>query len=402
MKKLLLLAFILTLLCTQCTNEYMQWSQKIKRTTIEATNFKKEIDAKEYCGIYTTKIKINGKMLNFTLQTEYSRSIITKEAAAMLQLPLSSNIVTAPNISISDIQLSQVPFYIGQTDNILTCCNEPIHGIIGSDIMKNMVWQFDNPNKRVFIASRVDSFAKESRKSTVTLYTNLGEHGCTPLIELRLNKNFLSHAYVFTGLQGNIFMTEEQVAAISDTTKYIAYTTAYVGDSNFTVENNKYMNLKGLTLEQSVSLDSHYISSDPNFNGAYLGNAFFSYYTVTFDWKNNHISLSEKKEDKKENNMTYGLNYAYYKRRKKVLVHTIYKNSPAYLAGVAIGDEILSVNGADLTSMNKEQYHDWATGVYANPLPEKSIFRIKKEGEAEETHLRSVNFNTLWRKKKDK
>jgi PDZ domain len=396
MQKLIVSLCIIVLLCVRCASKYEKLVEKAKKSNIENANFKQALTVKEHCGIYLVKVNIDGKALNFVIATEYATSGVRLDVAKKLEfLPDGKNIIV-PKIDLEGIIFNDVIFNVYNFDHRkFPCIDEEVHGVIGSNMMEKMVWQFDNPNKRVWVASHIDSFSAMSRKTSFFFHV-ANRLNKVPFLNFRLNKNFLNNAYLATGKLYGIHLPKAQVESISDTTLFIR-STHFLRDKDSIIgtQVSRSPLLKGLTFDMAMPLDSVKLTAT-NQRSGYIGNGFLNDYIVTIDWKTYKIAFSEKKKTPPKN-ISHGFYFS--RENNKAIIHSLYMDSAAAEAGIAVGDEILSIGEVDLTTMTDDEFKIWAQKNNNNlDIPEKTTYKIKNKGTIRTISLQKFDKNSLWRK----
>jgi len=123
-----------------------------------------------------------------------------------------------------------------------------------------------------------------------------------------------------------------------------------------------------------ITLLNQFINVDPTQIGL-LGNEFLSKFTVIIDYRNKQLYLRPNTEYFSPcRNSNLGMRLSKIPDQKSCIVNSIYVGTPAYIAGIQLGDKILSINGVPTESINAVQMDS----IHLSPIGTKLNFRIQR------------------------
>ena len=381
-------------------NNYYKINKTVEQSQVFPSNFKQEIRFDISQNNVILKVKIQGKDYNFMLNSYSNFCALDTELAATLQL---KNQFKIPNnddeneaysfaelekISIGNLNFSKVICAIDD----LNCnsCNNCAHidGIIGTNLMAKAIWQINYPNNKITITSHQDSLSLNKNKKTINFHTDYGYLMGKPIVALSVNYNYICDAAVGTSGCNKIRLHSSLVKRISNSTQtYQGYylKNAALGNQRDTFKNYLVPNL---TIGDDLNLTNLIVWSY-KYERSSIGYDFLKNYSVTLDWKKQQISLYKMKEESFD---TYGyyINYA----DNKVIVCTLFQNSPAEKAGLKLNDHIIKINDQDLSNPTQQDFCQ-LKDPYLN---DKIQLTVKRGNEILEMTIPKIDERTLFNK----
>jgi hypothetical protein len=327
-------------------------------------NYKEEIFFESRAGLIVVKVTIGGKEYNFIYDTG-AVNAVTKELAEALHLkPILDQ--TAQDSEgkkggikfalIDELKLGKISFLNTSAAIIdlnavpeLACLH--VDGLIGANMMRKAFWQINYVKHSLIVASSMDSLSVPENAFSFPFKPVISG---TPIVEVELN-GIKSKGNIFdTGSTGEITLsspTFKNVLKQNPGFKYLrgigSSSAGLYGKGNDT----NYMAKTDMLKMGNLLINNRVIEfkrDDGN-----LGSAFFKDYIVTLDWKQNKIWFAPQPKNEQEWD-TFGFSAT--KDNKKLIVSYLIENSPAALAGIKLGDEVISVNGKNYTNMEVEDY----------------------------------------------
>lgn len=122
--------------------------------------------------------------------------------------------------------------------------------------------------------------------------------------------------------------------------------------------------IDSLSLENQLYLDSTVITFTDNLSHGLMGIRFLNKYLVTIDWISQRLILDPVDAKKVNSHHTnYGLSI--HLNNSKAYVSSIYEHSEAYLKGVRLNDQVLSINGTSMKDLQPETYKKFISELKA-------------------------------------
>ena len=213
-------------------------------------------------------------------------------------------------------------------------CDNNIYGIIGNDIMKNLVWQFDFPKNKYYVSSNInklkfknDTFSTEfNGKGKISMIINnsvnkvLIDLGSTSSLKykVRVKNNDKFYKNKWLKIYGN---TGFGINGYNNSIK-----TSQVFIDSITIGANKLFNIDGVIAEKTANI---------------IGLDFLKNFIVTFNFPDNKIIFAINKEQ------VFRKKHFGFKpiiKDSLLQIGTLYENSILYEDNIRVGDEIIQIN----------------------------------------------------------
>jgi len=361
--KKILFVIVLPLIFVSC-------SPKIKKILsaghIEQEQFKKTIPF-EYTktGHILLKVTIEGKLYDFILDTG-ATTIISKELANELNVQKmgSSKIedinstttnldfVILENIEIGGINFNKTIGSILDLQKGDLACLE-VDGLIGSNLMRHAVWDFDFQNSTITITNDESQLDIPSNHSDSKIF--IGDAYQVSIITKFNNERVLNNI-IDLGNAGNPKLTYIAFNDLKDTDKNMEYITGS-GGSGFgafgrsTEKKSSYSTrINSLTIGSSTIDNVIATSSDGDTN---LGLSVFKNYRIIFNWKKRSFKMI-KQTDRVEDKLV-GFGFTPVFENNKLYVDYLYDDIPASKL-LTYRDQILRINSNDYSSVSDEEW----------------------------------------------
>jgi len=138
-----------------------------------------------------------------------------------------------------------------------------------------------------------------------------------------------------------------------------------------------------------ISLLNQFINVDPTQIGL-LGNEFLRKFMVIIDYKNKQLYLRPNSEYFSPcRNSNLGMRLSKMPDMKSYSVTSIYEGTPISVAGIQIGDKILSINGVSTESINEAEMDS----IQLSPIGTKLNFRIQRNNNVFD---RAITIGNIW------
>lgn len=335
----------------------------LKKGEVAQKNFCEKINFESRVGLIIMKVKVNGHDYNFIFDSG-AVNCVTKEVAKELNLKpvikqkaedsegktggiefamldeIKIGKISFKNTSAAIIDLGAVPE--------LACLK--VDGLIGANLMRKIFWQLDYVKQTATFSDHLDSLYVPKDAAVIPFTAELSG---TPTVEVELD-GMKSKGNIFdTGSSGAVSLsgpTFRKYLQKNPSTKFVrglGSNSAGLYGVGFDTTYAAKLNLKMGTL----SLKNQLVESKREKGN--LGSDFFRDYIVTMDWAHSKIYFVAQ-EVLPATWETFG--FSTNKKDKKLYVSFLYENSPAALAGIKRGDEIVSINGIRYDNMNNEDF----------------------------------------------
>ncbi|MCO5260828.1 MAG: aspartyl protease family protein [Crocinitomicaceae bacterium] len=318
-------------------------------------------------GLIFITAQINQHSYRFLFDTG-APNVISKELASELGAKIISTIKTKDSqdnkqrldyVKLNQIQIGNSIFAnttaavadLNQADAI-ACLN--IDGIIGANLMRKAFWQIDNERKVIRISTSIDHLNVSPNSLEIPFYPN---NSGTPIMDFHIGKKDIKRLTFDTGSVGFLSIDNTWLKTIRESNSIKAERVAYGASSVGIFGANKKDTLRQLlidTIKIGQATISNQVVELKNTKSTLLGMSFLRNYLITMDWKNRKIYLLQQKEIDNLYSETFGI--AFLKENDKLVVSMIYENSPAALAGIAIGDTVLRINDVNLQQTSCDEY----------------------------------------------
>ncbi len=332
--------------------------------------------------IYLTPV-IEGKKYNFILDTG-AYNTVSKEMSEELELAdkqLSKStdsqgntnevsITKIPNINLGGIDFENYRAAIIGLSEQLYCLG--IDGIIGSNLMKDVIWEIDQKNKIITITNSIRKLDLKGYNENISFFT---DKQFTPYVKISLAENLSSDIMIDTGYTDGILLTLEEELIPKDS---IVGRVNIKGNSDFGVFkkeikeiDDSYIKLNSVRIDNSFRKNVliYFMQNSKN----KIGNSFFRGYNYILDWNSKNILLKKHTTDiESEKVSSFGFNWSFL--GNKVLVSKIIESSKAsnYLK---INDQIIKFNNEDWSSLEQEKWCESNN----EKLPDTILVTIKRK-----------------------
>lgn len=349
------------------------------------------------------EVQINNNSYNFILDTG-ATNIISEELANKLNLntlgadnvqDIHSNEQSMRFARIENIGIGGISF-LNTTTGISDVLNEvypfrcmKVDGIIGSNLMQHAVWDFNFKNQRITITDKESKLNIPPQYKQSKMYIGVGG---IPSVTSYINNRKVFNNTIDLGYNGGIvipqsvFEEQKKEGEIDEFIKgYGELPTGAFGKT----DKNKFYNSKIDKIQfGDFIIKDKIVYSDHSTHNTF-GLDFFKDYRVIINWNKKQIKIIESKEIKEDRYNSFGYNLSF--ENNHIIISSIIEQSSAsqYLK---IGDQILSINKLDLSSIDEDQWCEiWEDDIFDKSLNlvKISILRDSKEYQYElkRTHL---------------
>ncbi|MFH1687961.1 MAG: aspartyl protease family protein [bacterium] len=342
---------------------------------LESENFRKVVGFDYDSGWIVVKARVNGseQVFDFILDTgaqtvfsdslfrqlgidDYDKVSVETDTA---KHAFKNEIVAIESLELGEVKFSDVGALVveGSEYDMLNCISP--YGIIGYNVLQTCCFQIDYQNEQLLITDRPDSLQQVDDIEWLG-YTTSGQE--TPVIPATINDTINVSLTFDTGYRGFMSLSSGALyEAIGS--QYPSRIAKFAAKPTLTITNNRdvepYQKLlfKTTTLTIGSNETKDMVVSVGNIRGGdqggLIGSKYFEDYIITLDYANKRVGfLPNPGGEERERESTFGLSYA--PLGGKVTVSALYEGSEAERLGIRVGDEVLSINGTTVSSLDSE------------------------------------------------
>ncbi|MGJ3234151.1 PDZ domain-containing protein [Marivirga sp.] len=253
------------------------------------------------------------------------------------------------NLSFENIHLKSVDYNAD--------CFEA-YGLIGTGIMRHLVWKIDFENKIIIVSDEI----KRDFKNQDVLKFKLSENSFGHQLRLPLklsDRGQKISTLVDLGSNSNLSIDEDYILADSlsfDSKRFYGSGASGLGDAvDEKFEGRLYLIDTLSFVGSGHSINNFPISAEYNSLNL-LGLGFLKNYKTTISWKDDLLLLEPYDSVQNFIGKTAGMGTRFVKQDKRIQISSLTEGTPASKLNLSLGDEILAVNG--LSVFNEDEYCD--------------------------------------------
>lgn len=304
------------------------------------------------------KVKIGNDLRKFILDTgaptavrkslfeELKFEVLTSEDLTDINGSKSEfQIVKINDLKLGESIIKDIPAIVLEESLLTKCFN--VDGLIGSNLLRNSVIQFDSRNKLIRIS---DDFNKLDITNAITSEIFIDQQS-SPVFKIQIGDKAKEMILFDTGVDELYSMSNTNLNKFKKT-KTFSIISESVGTNSFGIsgleqESKSYrllipeLTILGLTLKNIVSETSEDANSR-------FGVRLLDYGILSIDYKNSksHFEPFSKTAILNELGWTLGMTFI----NEKLVVGRIWSNQ---IKEISVGNEILSINGKDMISISE-------------------------------------------------
>jgi hypothetical protein len=232
-------------------------------------------------------------------------------------------------------------------------------GLIGANLLKCCVWQFDFQKMKIVITDKIDKLdhlinAIQSPFKPISIQQS-------PNIQITLNGEDNIDVQFDTGSKGFLTFSSTSLLSLVDSGEAVAlhrHSISPIKKPDTDIETYHFVKLKTLNIGQKIYHDlpvGVYRTLDEKETArGNIGIEFMKHFIVTIDWPEKQLYLTPiEGQEMKHNIRTFGLTYGYFDGA--VRVASIYEGSDAEKKGIKIGDPVIEINGNRVDNISEDQ-----------------------------------------------
>jgi hypothetical protein len=377
-------------------------------TTIDLENFSSTIQFQRLSsGHIVVPVIIKNKEYSFLVDTG-TPNIISKKLAETLKLEHVShhkymdsqdNTLKLSLAEIDQIKIGGITFNKNATiihdfeksPPTIRCLN--IAGVIGANLMKRAIWQFDFERNEIVIS---DSKEYTNNSNTNILKFGTGYSG-TPIVKVDINGISDGKAYVDFGAKGFYKSSKRTFKKLcKESVKDQCKTTSGYGSMASGAFGYEEPDSSYIALVHGFSIGSndpakltHQLITLSNHSDKLIGLEFFENYLTTINWKDKELALTKRTNQNKI--LTYdSFGFKVVFIDNKLHIGFIYQNSPASKSGLEIGDQITKINQFDFDQSTEDQFCRFQNSNILDTEDELTL-SITRDGKVLDFNLKQID-----------
>ncbi len=351
---ILILFFTSSFLFAQSAKEQLSIANSAKLLT---KNFYDEVPFVDKLGYFTIPVTIDSVTYDYIFDTGGYNTVTTK-IMENAKLPLLMTVdVGSSNKIKSKIKLSNVPLLqIGKAifedvgvfnfdfsaSPVINCYTNA--GLIGKSVIREAVWQIDYINSVIRISNKFSNMPNLEKGEKIKIEL---DKTFNPFFKILINGKQEKFLLDF-GFGGLISLTEKTASSIK-TKKILKIEGEGNISANGVVEETTYVTLiENLGIgKRELKNSVAYYSKSNNYN--LIGSELAKYFIVTLNLKDKELILTPY-ADFENSFETFGFNINM--DSNKLYVSKLFNNLNAQQAGLALNDEIISINNKQLSTLS--------------------------------------------------
>jgi len=414
MKKLFFLIAIMLSTLSQVNAQLPDFMKRLDGGSIEKTEFYEKIPFKLNNNRIYIEALINNRNFRFLIDThspcllynyvvdEASLDTINKSSLLGKSFEKSFLLPIFPKIdsfSIGNVIFKDIGAMQMKNDSSNPLNDYPLDGILGSNLMKQCIWQFNFIDSTLSITNDISKC--EYINDSFQLKFSPKQVQGSPNIIATINNIDTLNVQFDTGNSGFVNGLSPIIEKKIKNGKAVKWTMKLnipIGKKKSdSIESHYYVRIDSLKLGESDFYNLPIVAYNPNYKQTMgkgsIGIDFLKHFVTTIDWIENKIYLYpfENKNFFLHNKKTFGFTYKY--SNNKFLVNSIFQGSEAEKSGLEIGDEIISINGIDLTQLTKESIKNFNEGKlkFSDDLNSDITIKLLKKGRVKKFKLKNYS-----------
>ena len=239
-------------------------------------------------------------------------------------------------------------------------------GLIGANLLKCCVWQFDFQDMKIVMADKIDKL--DHLKNAIQLPFSPVSIQQSPNVQITLNDTDDITVQFDTGSKGFLSFSSESLLSLVDAgeaVEFLRRSISPIKKADTDYEKYHFAVLKTLKIGEKTFQDlpvGVYRSEDEKETvRGNIGIEFMKHFIVTIDWPEKQLYLYPIEDrEMKHNIRTFGLTYSYFDGAMRVA--SVYGRSDAEKKGIEIGDPIVEINGQRVDSLSEDQVQQFLHG----------------------------------------
>lgn len=341
----------------------------------------------------------DSKPVDFIFDTGDGLTVLDTDVAAVLQLKpdhkatktsaqgrLSGALIEHNKIEIGSVSIDEIELYTTELKHLEQSVGRNIDGIIGYDLLKNYVVKIDYEDMLLKLYKQegfdYGGYGEPFEFKLVNYMPCM-----TATVVLNNGETYEEEFFVNTGAGTTMdfntpFANKRDV--IAKTGKHYSYPVAGIGKVETMHYEGRVQKFSFGTfdfdqLPIGISQARHGIQHHKKAAGI-IGNKLLSRFNITFDFQNKVMYLEANKyhEEPFKVNAS-GLNLQFDSSLEKLMVHRVYENSPASIAGIRQDDEVIAINGKEVSHYTLPEIRELLKNANKSVALKISQYGIEKD-----------------------
>ncbi|HTF31930.1 MAG TPA: hypothetical protein VK625_23895, partial [Flavitalea sp.] len=283
----------------------------------------------------------------------------------------SVKIVRVKYLEIDSLKIADVPALVLDLDSPLFDCDQ-LDGLIGSNLLRMMIVQFNKPEKKLYFGDAIDSFRMNNTTTSIDMSLNAVQSD--PTVPVFIGAGITDTVLYDTG-DGQLYnLSKPQFDAFNQTgalTHNIFRKGTGVGSQGIIASNTdtlSSMQIKIDSFRLGNSIIKNVLALQQYDNRSRMGRGLWDYGMVTMDYLKRKFYFSPF-----NNSLVYkarhDFGFQYQERGGKLVVTIVWEDTQAFQCGMKPGDEIVRFGDFIPDSVSKCDWHIYTEReVQANSL----------------------------------
>ena len=366
-------------------------------TTVQNSFFKQEIPFKLQNKQIVIPVKIENETYDFLFDTgvpcyiskdladKLSEKLNLKKLATIESKNKKVSFTKIPKITIGNVDFLSNLIMVGDFNT--SGCGT-ISGAIGANLMRSAIWKIDYKNQIITLTNSRDSLNLGEAKSidfqpypdgVPFFYTNF-----SPYQKIR--------TLMKTTYYGDLNLPERaRNSMMPSTAKYLKSYGQLRSANGVGIDTARHTAAPYLRFDGGWILQNNAVTFRKSLkSSASMGYYFLKDYTITLDWQIQKISFEQVEKPKRRIENTFGFYYTF--TDGKLVFSHIFENSPASEANLHVSEQILMMNGKDLSKISKEEYCNLQS-IWDSENRNEITFTVKQKDGEKTLTLKKVNLD---------
>jgi hypothetical protein len=269
--------------------------------------------------------------------------------------------------SIGDVRFFGIGAMLMKSDSTNPLNDMGIDGVLGSNLMKHCIWQFDFSDSSIVLSDEISNFRNIEGAFQIKFHPTPVQ--ASPIITTLIGNDSIMTEFD-TGNNGFINALSPAISNKIACGKSVAFSMKLdiPVDRNDKdgIETHYYVLLDSIQMGEHIFYKLPIIAYNPSYSQTMgkgsVGIGFIKHFVTTVDWFDKLIYLMPCRANKPfpHNKDTFGFTYDY--NNGEFQIRSVLSGSKAEALGLEIGDKILSINGFDVSRLTNCEINDYKSG----------------------------------------
>lgn len=375
MRNISLILLTAMLFLNSCSTQ-KKFAKLFQEGYTQEESFKVKIPFEYRLGLMIIKVDINKETYDFVLDSG-GVNLLSKELAKKLgskglitqntgghqgnYQPMDFTKIEA--LSIGGIKFEETACGIGDFNQSMELGCIELDGMIGANLMRLAVWEFDFSNQIITITNTKESLALGAKTKKIPFYTDAVHK---PYCNVKING--VEEKNVIIDLGSNLDFSfshnnyEQIQKALPSNKKAIEY--GYPGSGYYgfdKIDSTYYLQAEKLSIGE-IRLNRQILKFSKTVS-PHIGTAFLKNYDLVMNWADNEILLSPHTV---YDNQQFTNRISVNCKDGALRVASLVQESEVDVFGIQIGDKIIQMDGKDYSAITEEMYCDLISRLYKN------------------------------------